>query len=753
MAKTTRIHDIEKAIYKGLIKTPFAAVPFTTIKNEQGQPRKMADLTQNLKASMGVERVAINSLKKLTKEFGPNGEIVHEESTKDARIRFVGSGWNLAAGWGPNIFYTEVVDDYMEVSFYGTGLNLLAHLNNDARDARVTVDGNVEGATNILIGNTVSPVISGRGYSPKQVVNCTSGLTLGWHTIKIRMEANYLTTSGVEVLNESTQLVVNQGTPYQGGLSAKLDTQTLLDYSPAAITGTKGGRVVTYITEEGVLGQAVTEVDLTPQYITNTDHTDEEIYRKINFREFGANRGDDFSTLASTSNRAFTLDDGTTTLTGNNVFTTDANVGTGILGAAPTTGFITLTFVGTGLNIVTNVDIPSASARDWDDILVNGVSVGSISTIGSGAAINRVDKICSGLPYGTHTVKFIKNGAGANSPGIESFIIYQPKKPALPENVIELADYNVMADFVANTTAGLTPISTGVLRKNSSRETVYVGAWGITTSPISYLGGHLFFTNTSGNSFSKTFFGTGLDYRFDGEGNNSDNISVTVNGIPLTAANFPTATFSVYGDAGLGFNSTTGVLDAKTAGGVIACGFVVEGLPLDSYDIEFTVNTAEYLRVLAIDVITPIHSNNTKVGSLGMADLRSNAQVEDSSNQIDMSRAKAFLSINTVTSEIMSSYNVSSFLKVSTGDYRIYFNKKMKNDKYVVQIFAQTRGNSGRVLGTVLDMTVFDNHLAFNYASTTNGAVVGMTSDDVIRLDVVIFGELENEEDIDLEDL
>ena len=83
---------------------------------------------------------------------------------------------------------------------------------------------------------------------------------------------------------------------------------------------------------------------------------------------------------------------------------------------------------------------------DSHAVTIDGASAGNITTATSGAILNA--KICSGLPYGTHIVKVLRSAAVNGSMLFSSFKVYQPKKPTLPAGAIELADYNLMADYV-----------------------------------------------------------------------------------------------------------------------------------------------------------------------------------------------------------------------------------------------------------------------------------------------------------------
>jgi hypothetical protein len=162
----------------------------------------------------------------------------------------------------------------------------------------------------------------------------------------------------------------------------------------------------------------------------DTDHSEESVYRRINFREFGRNRGDDFYTLGGgTSDRAFTLDDGTTTLVADDAQAL-TNQGLDTLCTATTNDSFIVTFVGTGLDVY---GAASADSADQWQVYVDGTLVGTTFFQGRAETL----KICSGLSYGTHTVKFVKTVHSVNG-GVHDFIVYQPKKPTLPEGAVEL---------------------------------------------------------------------------------------------------------------------------------------------------------------------------------------------------------------------------------------------------------------------------------------------------------------------------
>ena len=215
---------------------------------------------------------------------------------------------------------------------------------------------------------------------------------------------------------------------------------------------------------DGTIAKAVQPTAASQLNLGSADHeaANEEVIRVHNWREFGNNRSDDFSTLeAANSDRAFTLSDGTTTLVGDNVRTFNDI----LLRHNDDGNFdIVFTFVGTGLD-VSYEDSATTGGHDFQ-VDIDGINTGAMNA--TGTTVVRNESIVSGLPYGTHTAKF-RRVTAAIVRGFKDFTIYGPKKPALPDGAIEIANYNIMADFVANTTPGDGTISTGTIRKDFSR--------------------------------------------------------------------------------------------------------------------------------------------------------------------------------------------------------------------------------------------------------------------------------------------
>jgi hypothetical protein len=598
------------------------------------------DITNDMRASFGVERICTQQIIQIQNEQGPNGETVYGVLNDDrGLIRFVGSWGNANGVYGQYIQNPSTSDtvSYVEINFYGTGLNLVS-INGSSGTPMMSIDGGTE--TSLLGTSGGSSVLGGRNYSGNIIIPVANGLTLGLHTIKIRCATCQFLVHGFEILNSNTSglININKGTAYYRGQTIKNNTADSVAYN-TGVTGVKGGRIVRYFSADDTPAQVFTSVNSSAAYLTSADHTNEEVARVFHWREFGAGRynatyanEDDFSLLTGTArSAAFTLDDGTTTL-----IITNGNVDNeGLALANPST--VTFTFVGCGLDVA--IQIPTGGfsvSLPWylDGVAQTNIPYASWYRTG-------ILKIASGLSYGTHTIIFSRDSA-SNDIAIKQFIVYQPKKPTIPTGAVEICDYNVMATYAANTVAGLTTIGTGLLRKHlAQREAVFVEgtggttAWTIGYDPVNNVSGYENYTDKLNASVQYSFFGVGFELRYYGSGNRSSNVAVTINGSALTLANFPNLAYTVYG--GGSFNNSTGVLTMSTTVGA-GRGFTVTGLPLGINTVKFNNGTASvYMVMAALDIITPIHSykfntpatlqNTLSIGSQSLNDSRTTSAI------------------------------------------------------------------------------------------------------------------------------
>ena len=601
------------------------------------------DISNDLRASFGVERIMTQQIAQLQNEFGTGGEPVYSVVGDDrGLIRFVSvAGLSIHNGaYGQAIDFSN--GDYAEIVFYGTGLNILVPFTNTtgAKVIAASVDGGAEVAN--ILPSSGSTVLDSRNYSPNIVVSAIPTQTLGVHTVKLRRNGGSgVMISGFEILNAtagSNYINLNTGTAYIQGQKVLNSVADSVDYR-TGVTGTKGGRVVRYLNSDGTVSQAVTLVDTNSYTLTNTTHTNEEVARRHSYREFGAGGSEDFSLLKQadgSASRVFTLDDGTTTLSGRSVTHLDAAQ---VIGLAANPSFITITFVGTGLDLLRKDS--GTGTEQTASVQVDGGAASNLSSANS--AILRTEKIVSGLPYGTHTVKINWVSSTTYIFGLYGFTVYQPKKPTIPATAVELCDYNVMGDYALNSTTGTAgTISSGVLRKFATRENVYVGTWPALGIDVLFLCGYSVYTSTSGSYAEYVFFGTGINIKMY-LGNSAQNftLSVGVNGGSLSGnLSSYTSAFN-YTGSGLTYTNTTGTVSGTSSGasGYNGAVFSLSGLPLGVHKVRFTLNNTTTTYVDALDIITPIHAvksnlyadlqNTLPVGSCSLTDSRPTSAIKE----------------------------------------------------------------------------------------------------------------------------
>jgi hypothetical protein len=633
------------------------SVPNTTVVNRA----QINDLANDLGLRFGVERIPTQRIYQIPNEAGPASQpswgVVGDVQDQ---IRFIGN-WSATNTNDGTRISAGSNDDYVEITFYGTGLNMVTEIISGANDTRVSVDGGAEGA-NIYVNG--SNLLIQRNYNTNQVVSVYSGLSLGIHTVKIRRASGILTFYGFEVLNESSVLNIRPGSILKAGQKFNLAAASTPAYNSgfeSGTLGTRGGRVLTYLKPDGTIAKAVNPANASAAITTSADHTNEEVIRQYYWREFGANRTDDFSTLISAvtpSARAFTLEDGITSLAATSVtlFTATAPNDNFIsVDNSGGTNFMTFTFVGTGLDLEIATDGSTRNAV----IYIDGVLQTEISKTANTAI--EVRKIVSGLPYGTHTVKILNDNTPVLfSLGIRSFIVYGPKKPTLPVGCVEVGEYYLMADYSYMTVFSSDSISQGVLQKASSRETVLVNTWlSISQNATAVSTGNAVTTQTVGAYAEFTFFGTGFNMRTYRDSNLATSSSILIDGVALNTTNF---TISHNGGAATGsgpsvatrdnaiaFTPSTGVLNLNGATALGQGVMALTGLPLGKHTIRFTHGAGTNFVIGALDIITPVHmaksmesalQNTYPIGSCAIGDLR-----ETSVESYDKAKVKMALGI------------------------------------------------------------------------------------------------------------
>jgi len=627
MAKTSKKVDslFIQEQNKDFLKPEYIDVPNTTIINRA----QMVDLSQDLGVRMGINRIQTHSLVELKDEVGANGEAVYGVANdKFNQVRFVGAAVDEENDTNGPRGQLNAQNEYIEVTFYGTGLNVIMYNSSFARDLRATVDGGAEGANFVTAG---ADNLDSRRYPMNIVMGVVSGLTLGLHTVKIRQQSAVdINIFGFEFLNENAQLNISKGSYFNDGKLLRLLTEQNISYNSdwtneTGVAGSKGGCVSVYLTESGAVKKDIQWTNATAQFLGSTDHSNEEIIGHHNYREFGSGRSDDFSmAINSGAHRGFTLEDGTTTLSG-------AFLQGGPFGGVAKDGlrpesvgsYFVFTFVGTGLDI----ENEGVTGGTTFEVFVDNVSQGTFSTtypLG-------IRTICSGLAYGTHVVKVAVVGVPAGGTSFNNFIVYGPKKPVVEDSSVELASYFLMADYVGQVTVTPSPefnrgeiFSQGVLRKQLIREMNYNGTWiGPSVDP-GWNCGFQFTCNTNNDYIEYTFVGTGIDFGYTYS--TTPNVKVQLNGADLGTTGTVVVENGSYNDGTSIITETNNPL------------FKLTDLSYGKHTIRFFKTAGTNFIPAFVDVHSLIHTpkrnkgliiqNTNKIGSQSIGDSRKLAKEE-----------------------------------------------------------------------------------------------------------------------------
>jgi hypothetical protein len=664
---------------------------YTSIQNRA----QILDPSKDLSVNFGVSRIPVQQIYEIPTEYGPNNERVFGVLNDDkGLIRFCGSWVQLtdAAGSRP---YATVSGDFVEITFFGTGLNLVTYTDSTSRTYSYALDGG-----SLTTGNypsSGSGVIGSRNYSSNVVLNVVSGLSQGIHTVKIQSTSgNNLIIFGFEVINAASQLVVNPGSAWISGASAVMSSQVTDSYNSNftnvyGTAGTRGGHVLVYLTPDGSLKKDVQYTNTAAAYLTSADHSNEELVRTYYPREFGAARSDDFSTLpGSSSARSFVLEDGTTAMALTNGL---CNIPSGapVEGVTPATAgtdSLSFTFVGTGLDVMALND--STSGSSVFTLFVDGVSQGTFT--GPNQLAPKLIKLVSGLPYGTHTVKLAITTLNASRVYFSAFKVYQPKKPSLPSGCVELADYNVMATYSASTSDPGSINATGVLAKAATREFTYVGTWSVDASLASFCLGAPIDTSTASSYAEYTFFGTGIELLLS-YGNASLNSTIQIDGSNYTGA----ATISVPANATWTAGTSTLTFNATGAG----FAYQVTGLALGQHKVRITYSSGTgIMRVVGASIITPIHSaksnlwadlqNTLPVGSCSLSDNRKIGSAAVDPTKKAWAQAVGILASPTTTSTILvPMQDMSVTIKCAGNMLNVAYNALVYSSSSPGSVFSQ----------------------------------------------------------------
>ena len=281
--------------------------------------------------------------------------------------------------------------------------------------------------------------------------------------------------------------------PVGTGSSANIDTATSLGLSAWISTNYykpyNGGRVVWWIDSSGTLKCSVNMMPPNARNVSSTasnekgddsagttsaavanntylptftdqaiDQSQAEVAKSFHWREFGNGSANgnasypDASTIASSfDDIAYVMDDGLTSMNCDQVKSSSGHPN-----LEDAAAHMYITFIGTGLS-ATNTT------------LVQNLPYGThIIKFGAGSGVNPIT--CDGSVV--HTNLNIMNSSGGAGDYLN---FHQPKKPPIPENAVVLADYMLMADFVAQTPTQNdgSKISKGTRLISSSRDFFY----------------------------------------------------------------------------------------------------------------------------------------------------------------------------------------------------------------------------------------------------------------------------------------
>lgn len=732
----TAIQDVQAEGTQGFVSQSQLMVPtaspgspvngsfYSSVQNRA----TMVNLASDLKASMGIERIPVQQIYQIPTEVGPNGEMVYGVVGDQAQqIRFVGT-WVNQNGASGQFIETAVQNDYVEITFFGTGLNLVAYTSTTVRDARVSVDGGADSADIYL---ETANVLINRQYSPNVVIPAVSGLALGVHTVRVKnfSSGNGPTISGFEVINNSSPISINPGISYVGAKKLVSTMVQSLSYASgfdSGTVGTRGGRVIMYQKADGTIGKAAQTVG-SQLNLVNADHSLEEVSRIYTSREFGSGRSDDFSSGSANAVRAFTLDDGTTSLVSPAAqFGTIAGVDS-VAVNTNTTGQMNFVFVGTGLDMTWISAGGTNGAANAFQVFVNGVSVGNWETVGVTSETTK--KIVSGLPYGTHNVRIQRNTASAWTLNLIKFVVYQPKKPSVPAGSVELADYNVMGNYDSTGVTGTTSndyfqVPSGTIFKSPMREMAYTGAaW--TAGAISSLfnGGYLTVLGTNAQAFQYTFFGTGFMLSLSATGAGTYDYSVNIDG-SLNASGVAKVNASNLTGGSYRCTSTTGNAPSRVE-------FTGLSLGMHTVIITKTAGAGSFF-LEGMYIITPVYAaksntyfdvqNTGLVGSTGILDTRKTSMLKDASAQSkNVSQAYGSISGPTVTSTShVPMADMSVVHTNKTGRIKVSYSAELSNS---------TIGNA-TVTAVAVDTVV--------NLSTERANAAALANDNRINTDAVI---------------
>ena len=413
-----------------------------------------------------------------------------------------------------------------------------------------------------------------------------------------------------------------------------------------------GGRVVRWVANDGTIKTSVTMMPPNAQNVggiasnavsdahiqagTNDDTINfdtttlanatplSEVAKTFHWREFGngaANQGAegtraDASMLNTTADDiGYVMDDGLTSLSGNDV---DENTRDMAVGGTDDGWYIT--FIGTGLTVLGSPhyqDLAFSSTDDYD-FIIDGVTVKEWV---NGTTMKHIQEVCQNLPYGTHIFQMKTNAnAGAHWMRLNDVTFHQPKKPPVPEDACILADYMLMADFVAQTGHGLGKLSKGTRCNWASRDFFYDSGtdWALEGPHMAIASGLRTYNNQNEKQIDLPTFGHGFVSRFLANTDRSSNTTYKVNDDVYDTNFNASGTYTAGNRIGttspnpwdISANDGTVTFD-HNGNGTDAVEFAgIKNLQLGVNNLTFDDNTTDYIVFDGVEVVTPIHTSS-----------------------------------------------------------------------------------------------------------------------------------------------
>jgi len=448
------------------------------------------------------------------------------------RTRYVDSGAVINLGLGATLgIHTLKIRDSGSATPLFHGIELIAHDTSNVNEIKIPKQNVVSYGKKFEVGSDTLGDAVHPHYNPFAQDQAGTDVDIDDNTSHGSVATGWAGTgSGYfdDTLDTATSL----------GLSAWVQNSKY--YRPV-----NGGRVVRWVDSSGSIKTSVNMMppagtsigassdtntpeanDWTTDYqplfsSTTIDHSIAEVAKTFHWREFGngaANQGSDTSgtlqdasMLNTADDIAYCMDDGLTSLSGDNVYTS-----THLFIHSADASVFYITFIGTGVGITVS---SNGSTTDEYDKFIDGVQIRD-GAYARTSGVTTQETLAQNLPYGTHILKLERTSAQVWNELYTEVTFHQPKRPPIPEDACVIADYMLMADWVASTGDQYT-ISKGARYQSCSRDMFYDNGTNMSFLFSQGVGDTLGWKNycsediTSGTATTKLpYFGTHFSTKF-----------------------------------------------------------------------------------------------------------------------------------------------------------------------------------------------------------------------------------------------